>query len=225
MFGRVTRRNICQPLAPSEIAASSSSEPCSCISGISSRATNGKVMNMVASTMPGTAKMIFTPCSMSHGPNTPCAPKSKTKISPEITGDTAKGRSISVTRRFLPGNSKRAIAQAAATPKTAFAGTEIPATIRVSLIACSATGSLIAFQYTPRPAENASTNTATRGRSRNSAAKPRASTISAARTSGGSSSAARTEGGAFPCESSSAAIVTVPRPRRRVAGGRSLAAR
>ncbi len=42
MFGSVTRRKVCQPLAPSEIAASSSSEPCSCIRGISSRATKGR---------------------------------------------------------------------------------------------------------------------------------------------------------------------------------------
>ena len=53
MFGSVTRQKICQPLAPSDSAASSSSVPCSCISGISSRATNGKVTKMVASTMPG----------------------------------------------------------------------------------------------------------------------------------------------------------------------------
>ena len=42
------------------MAASSSSVPCACMSGISSRATNGKVTKMVASTMPGTAKMICT---------------------------------------------------------------------------------------------------------------------------------------------------------------------
>ena len=58
MFGSVTRRNVCQPLAPSTIAASSSSVPCSSMSGISSRATKGKVTKIVASTMPGTAKMI-----------------------------------------------------------------------------------------------------------------------------------------------------------------------
>ena len=58
MFGSVTRQNVCQPLAPSDTAACSSSVPCSCISGITSRATNGNVTNSVASTMPGTAKMI-----------------------------------------------------------------------------------------------------------------------------------------------------------------------
>ena len=49
-------------------AASSSSVPCACISGISSRATNGKVTNIVASTMPGTAKMILMSCADQPGP-------------------------------------------------------------------------------------------------------------------------------------------------------------
>ena len=47
------------PRRPAIRAASSSSVPCSCISGISSRATNGNVTKMVASTMPGSAKMIW----------------------------------------------------------------------------------------------------------------------------------------------------------------------
>ena len=37
---------------------------------------------------------------------------------PEITGETPKGRSMSVMSAFLPGNSNFAMAQAAATPKT-----------------------------------------------------------------------------------------------------------
>ena len=41
--------------------------PCACISGISSRATNGNVTNIVASTMPGTAKITLRSCSASHG--------------------------------------------------------------------------------------------------------------------------------------------------------------
>ncbi|EDT00985.1 hypothetical protein BamIOP4010DRAFT_5511 [Burkholderia ambifaria IOP40-10] len=77
-FGSVTRRKICQPDAPSTRAASSSSVPCACISGISSRATNGNVTKIVASTMPGTAKMICTSWSCSHGPSQPCAPNSST---------------------------------------------------------------------------------------------------------------------------------------------------
>src|SRR5450759_712964 len=38
IFGKVTRKKVCKPDAPSEIAASSSCVPCSCISGISARA-------------------------------------------------------------------------------------------------------------------------------------------------------------------------------------------
>ena len=51
-----------------------------------------------------------------------------------MTGDTAKGRSISVTSRLLPRNSKRAIAQAAQMPKIVLAGTTIAAVSSVSLI-------------------------------------------------------------------------------------------
>ena len=58
MFGSVILKNICHPLAPNVSAASSSSLPCDCISGISSRATNGKVTKVVARMMPGTAKTI-----------------------------------------------------------------------------------------------------------------------------------------------------------------------
>ena len=68
MLGSVTRKKVCQPLAPSDSAASSSCVPCSCISGTSSRATKGKVTKIVASTMPGTAKMIWMLWLCSQGP-------------------------------------------------------------------------------------------------------------------------------------------------------------
>ncbi len=68
MFGSVTVMKVRQPEAPSVSAASSSARPCSCITGMSSRATKGKVTNMVASAMPGTAKMIFTSWLASQGP-------------------------------------------------------------------------------------------------------------------------------------------------------------
>ncbi|MNC58938.1 hypothetical protein D3C75_1087100 [compost metagenome] len=78
MLGTVTCQNICQPLAPSRRAASSSWVPCSCISGISSRATNGTVTKIVASTMPGRAKTIWMSWSCNHGPNRPWAPNIST---------------------------------------------------------------------------------------------------------------------------------------------------
>ena len=41
-------------------------------------------------------------CSASHGPKQPWRPNSSTNTSPEMTGETANGRSISVMSRFLP---------------------------------------------------------------------------------------------------------------------------
>src|SRR5574343_1288298 len=70
-LGSVTYQNTCQPRAPSTTAASSSSRPCACSSGISSRATNGTVTNTVASTMPGTAKITLMSFSSSQGPTQP----------------------------------------------------------------------------------------------------------------------------------------------------------
>src|SRR5688572_11494021 len=118
MFGSVTCQNVCQPLAPSDKAASSSVVPCSCMSGINSLATNGKVTNMVASTIPGTAKRISMPCDFSHGPSADCELNNNTYTRPEMTGDTENGRSINVVRKALPLNSNLAIAHAATTPKT-----------------------------------------------------------------------------------------------------------
>jgi len=155
MLGKVTRKKVCQPPAPRTMAASSSSAPCSCIKGISSRATKGEVMNAVASTIPGTAKMILMSWSSSQGPSQPCAPNNRTKIIPEITGETANGRSIRVVRTFFPGKSKRAMHQAAATPNTALIGTATAAMSSVSLAALSASGSVTAAQYAARPLDRA----------------------------------------------------------------------
>ena len=79
-------------------------------------------------------------CASSHGPSTPRAPKSSTKIRPEITGDTLNGRSISVISALLPRNRYFAISQAAATPNTRFSGTQIAAVSSVSRIAAQRLG-------------------------------------------------------------------------------------
>ena len=65
---------------------------------------------------------------------------------PEITGDTANGRSIRVISRFRPGNANLEMHQAAATPNTRLIGTAIEATRRVSRAALSASGSRMACQ-------------------------------------------------------------------------------
>src|SRR5690606_6407873 len=175
MLGKVTYQKVCQPRAPRTTAASSSSRPWACISGISSRATKGKVTNTVASTMPGTAKMILMSCSTNHGPNQPLTPNTSTYIRPTMTGDTENGKSIRVVSRCLPRNSNLAIAQAAATPNTRFSGTEITAVSKVSLIAERASGSDKACQYTSAPLRKASTNTASKGSSRKKAKNDKAS--------------------------------------------------
>ena len=122
MFGSVTLRKVLHPEAPSDSDASSSCVPCACISGISCWATKGKVTNIVASTIPGNAKMISTSCACSQGPSTPPAPNNRTNTSPEITGETEKGRSISVSSSCLPRKWNFAIAQAAETPTTMLNG-------------------------------------------------------------------------------------------------------
>ena len=102
---------------------------------------NGNVTKIVASTMPGTAKMICTLCAASHPPNQPWLPKSSTYVSPATTGEIEKGRSTSEISRLLPKNSNLPIAHAAATPNTRLQGTAMSAASKVSRIDESVSGS------------------------------------------------------------------------------------
>ena len=70
----MTRKKVCHPLAPSVAAACSCSVPISRSTGITSRATNGSETKMVASTMPGIAKMTWMPWSARSLPNQPVRP-------------------------------------------------------------------------------------------------------------------------------------------------------
>ena len=63
-----------------------------------------------------------------------------------MTGDTEKGISISVIKRFLPLKSNLAIAHEAATPNTKLSGTATPAASKVSLMADQVSGSAIALK-------------------------------------------------------------------------------
>ena len=181
MLGSVTVRKVCKPQAPSVSAASSSAVPCSCISGISSRATNGKVTNIVASTMPGTAKMIWMPCAREPRPEAALRAEEQHVDRPETTGDTENGRSISVISRLLPRKSNLAIAQAAARPKTGLSGTAIAATSSVSRIAATRVGLGERREIARRrPCASASANTTASGSDRNSAEEADARRRSAA---------------------------------------------
>src|SRR5262245_37552977 len=141
MLGSVTWRQTCQPRAPRLTAAISSSGPIASSNGMSSRAITGNVTNAVARTSPGVAKTILMPWSRSHGPKKPWRPKSSRSRSPTTTGETVNGRSIIDVSSARPGNRKRPMAQAAASPKTRLSATAIGATVRVKRMACRVSGS------------------------------------------------------------------------------------
>src|SRR5262245_22430349 len=133
------------------------------MSGSTSRATNGKVTKVVASTMPGTAKMTLMSCSESQLPNSPCLPNSSTKISPEITGETENGRSIRARSSVRPRKRKCAISHEAASPNATLQGTAIPAVSSVSLMALLVSPSEIAAQKGAKPPSKACANTVPSG--------------------------------------------------------------
>ena len=125
MFGSVTRQKVCQPPAPSTRAASSSSVPWACIRGISSRATKGNVTNSVASTMPGTAKMILHVVGLQPRPEPAVAAEHQHEDQPGNHRRNAERQVDQRDQQLLPRNSNLAMAQAAATPKTVLSGTTI----------------------------------------------------------------------------------------------------
>src|SRR4249919_1168085 len=183
MLGRVTRRNMVHAPAPSERAASSSSLPCCCMSGINSRTTNGKVMNKVASTMPGRANRMRTFQVSSRPANQPWVVlNNSTRHRPATTGDTANGRSISDSSNFLKRNSKRVTAHAISVPKTALTGITIAAVNKVSRSAERASGSRRAAHHALKPSPNAAPSTISSGSTTRPSMISTASTISAVRS-------------------------------------------
>ena len=196
MLGSVTVRKVRAPEAPSVSAASSSARPCSIITGINSRATKGMVMNMVASTMPGTAKTTCMPLAIIQAPSAVLAPNSSTKHSPATTGETENGRSINVIRKALPRKSNLAMAQAAAMPKTAFSGTAMAAVSRVSRIAERASGSCRVAAAKATPCFSASAKTAIRGANSSKVSRTSTTPISRRRSQSGSVVARRNRGAA-----------------------------
>jgi hypothetical protein len=75
------------------------------------------------------------------------APQSKIYTNPEITGLTAKGKSIKVIKKLFPKNEYFAIAQDAHIPKITFSGTAMAAVINVSFIALNTYSSLKLKKY------------------------------------------------------------------------------
>src|SRR5262245_25479208 len=187
MFGTVTRQNICQALAPSVRAASSSSGPSASITGINSRAMNGNVTNVVARMMPGNAKMMSMRVSPNtSGPTKPYAPKISTKIKPAMTGDTENGRSMSEFSTALPGKRNREIDQAAARPNVRLKATAQTAAISVSFKAWIASGCCMASTTTPMPSAKPCVNTFASGPTTITPRNSTANAISGTRTYQGS---------------------------------------
>src|SRR5690554_7660113 len=101
ILGKVMYQNTCQPLAPSTTAASSSSRPCACIRGISSRAINGKVIKIVAKTIPGTANTMVISWSINQRPNQLLEPNSNRYIRSEEHTSELQSRPHLVCRLLL----------------------------------------------------------------------------------------------------------------------------
>src|SRR6185312_5013987 len=113
-------------------------------------------------------------------------------MSPATTGDTENGRSISVTSRVRPGKRKRAIVQAAASPKTRLASTATGTTISVSTRAARVSGSPTrALPYAARPLPSATVKTCTTGTMTRMPTIATAQSVRAQRTHRGSSWARR----------------------------------
>ena len=110
-------------------AASSSSFPSAFNTGISSRDTNGKVTNIVASTTPGSAKTIFMSVPKkalmrSMMPDAqPSLPNVMRNASPAMTGEMENGISISVAKNCFPLKENFVSSQDAAIPKKVLTAT------------------------------------------------------------------------------------------------------
>src|ERR1700722_6341444 len=110
---------------------------------------------------------------------------------PEMTGETAKGKSTSVNKRLRPVNWYLAMAQAAATPKMVLSGTAMTVVSSVSLIAAQMLGSVNELKYALTPWLKASTKTTTSGRIKNRNMNSTAMAMSNRRIQAGSAMARR----------------------------------
>ncbi len=75
-------------------------------------------------------------------------------MNPTITGETAKGRSMSAESSAFPRKSRRTIRSAMVMPKIVFSGTVIRVILSVSTSAATASGEVSEFHTGARPPEN-----------------------------------------------------------------------
>ncbi len=101
--GRITRRNVCQRVAPRLAAASSSSASRSSSTGCTVRTTNGRPMKVSATTMPSGVNATFNPSGSSRDPIQPLGAYSAVSAMPATAVGSANGRSTSASTSRLPG--------------------------------------------------------------------------------------------------------------------------
>ena len=102
--GRSTLVKICRRVAPSEVAASSSSFSASSSTGCTVRTTNGKPTKISAITTPAGVKASLMPIGSRYCPIQPLPASSAVKEMPATAVGSANGRSTSASTNFLPGN-------------------------------------------------------------------------------------------------------------------------
>ena len=169
MFGSVTRKNVCKPLAPSTRAASSSSRARRFHDRDDlARHERKRHEDRRQHDARARRRRSWMSWSISHGPSQPWRPNSSTKTMPEITGDTANGRSISVISRLLPRKLELARSPSRARRRTRGSpARRSPPPSSVSSSAASASGSRDRRRRRrSSPFENASVNTAASGSAR-----------------------------------------------------------
>ena len=102
-IGKTTRRKLCQRDAPSVAAASSSSRGSSSSTGCTVRTTNGRPMNVSATSTPSGVNATLMPSGASSAPNQPLGANSPVSAMPATAVGSAKGRSTSASTIRLPG--------------------------------------------------------------------------------------------------------------------------
>ncbi|CPU66858.1 Uncharacterised protein [Mycobacteroides abscessus] len=137
--------------------------PSSVRTGTTSRMTSGRHTNAVARTMPGGAKITWSPASSRAPPNQPFFPYTRTSESPTTIGETDSGRSSRALRSALPGKSYRTMSIEIPTPNTVLISTTCTATAAVSWSAKTTDGSARARWNVSSPSANAPRTTSETG--------------------------------------------------------------
>src|SRR6266516_1414856 len=145
MLGKITRLNEVRPEAPSERAASSASGSSSCRTGCTVRTTNGRVTNIIASTIAVRVNATSTPI----GERGPYRARS---VRPATIVGSANGRSMIALTSDFPRNSSRTSTHAVIVPSTAFRSDTATAVPMVNFKAATDSGLETASQKPCDPA-------------------------------------------------------------------------